>query len=155
MKSVFLATGRVWPISYDLPMLRALPADSADYLGPAFGALVFVLLMSLAKEPARRNFNAVFVGGAMGAYLSGGFGAWELVFAAAGVAVAYLGLRSHHFIGIAWLMHSAWDLAHHLFGHAIWPFMRTSSFGCMIFDAAIAVWFLAGAPSPFTLGRSR
>jgi hypothetical protein len=25
--------------------------------------------------------------------------------------------------------------------------MPTSSFGCMIFDAIIALWFLAGAPS--------
>jgi len=128
-------------------MHRAFPADVADYVGPAFGALVFVILMSLVREPARRNFNAVFVGGAMGAYLSGGLGAWELLFAAAGVVVAYFGLRSHRFIGIAWLMHSAWDLVHHLFGNPIWPFMQMSSFGCMIFDAAIAVWFLAGAPS--------
>jgi len=33
---------------------------------------------SLLREPARRQFNAIFVGGAMGAYLSGGFGPWEL-----------------------------------------------------------------------------
>ena len=26
-------------------------------------------------------------------------------------------------------------------------FMPTSSFGCIIFDALIAVWFFAGAPS--------
>jgi hypothetical protein len=44
-------------------------------------------------------------------------------------------------------MHSAWDLAHHLWGNPIWPFMRTSSWGCMIFDAIIAIWFLAGAPA--------
>jgi hypothetical protein len=128
-------------------MHRAFPTDVADYVGPVVGALVFVILMSLVKEPARRNFNAVFVGGAMGAYLSGGLGAWEILFAAAGIVVAYCGLRSHRFIGIAWLMHSAWDLVHHLFANPIWPFMQTSSFGCMIFDAAIAVWFLAGAPS--------
>ena len=29
--------------------------------------------------------------------------------------------------------------------------MPTSSFGCLIFDALIAVWFLAGAPSLFSL----
>jgi hypothetical protein len=39
----------------------------------------------------------------------------------------------------------------HLYGNVIWPFMPTSSFGCMIFDALIAMWFLAGAPSMFTL----
>jgi len=143
---VILATGRVCPIAYDPAMHRAFPADAADYFGPALGALLFIVVMSRVKEPARRSFNAVFVGGAMGAYLSGGLGAWELVFAAGGITVAYLGLRSHRFIGVAWLMHSAWDLVHHLFGNVIWPFMPTSSFGCMIFDAAIALWFLAGAP---------
>jgi len=44
-------------------------------------------------------------------------------------------------------MHSAWDLVHHLYGNPIWPFMPTSSFGCLVFDALIALWFLAGAPS--------
>jgi hypothetical protein len=27
------------------------------------------------------------------------------------------------------------------------PFIPSSAFGCMIFDSAIAPWFLAGAPS--------
>ena len=136
-------------------MHRALPVDASDYLGPALGALAFILVMSLVKEPARRHFNAVFVGGAMGAYISGGLGPWELLFAAAGSVVAYLGLRSHRFIGCAWLMHSAWDLVHHLFGNPIWPFAERSSFGCMILDALIAVWFFAGAPSVFAAVRAR
>jgi hypothetical protein len=29
--------------------------------------------------------------------------------------------------------------------------MPTSSFGCMLFDALIAVWFLVNAPSIYTL----
>ena len=65
--------------------------------------------------------------------------------------VAYRGLASHRYIGAAWLMHAAWDLPHHFWGHPIWPFMATSSFGCFEFDILIAVWFLAGAP---TLVRS-
>ncbi|WP_394844731.1 DUF6010 family protein [Pendulispora brunnea] len=130
-------------------MHRGFPEHIGDYLGPVLGGLVFILCMSLVKEPARRNFNAIFVAGATGAYLSGGLGPWELLFPAVGSFVAYLGLRSHRFIGVAWLMHSAWDLVHHLFGNPIWPFMETSSFGCLILDAVIAIWFLAGAPSPF------
>ena len=128
-------------------MHTAPPLHLADYLGPAAGAIVFVLIMSRVKEPARRNFNAILVAGAGGAYLSGGFGLWELLYAAAAAVVAYLGLRSYRFIGLAWLMHAGWDLLHHFYGNAIWPFMPTSSFGCMIFDTVIAVWFLAGAPS--------
>ncbi len=45
--------------------------------------IVFVLVMSLVKEPARRNFNAIFVAGASGVYLSGGLGLWELAYVAA------------------------------------------------------------------------
>jgi len=52
-------------------------------------------------------------------------------------------------------MHSGWDILHHLWGNPIWPFMTTSSFGCMIFDALIAAWFLAGAPSLVGQPRAR
>jgi Family of unknown function (DUF6010) len=106
-----------------------------DYVGPALGAVIFVLVMSLVKEPSRRTFNAIFVAGASGVYLSGGFGPWELLYPAITTPIVYLGLRSYRFIGLAWLMHSCWDIAHHLWGNPIWPFMPSSSFGCMIFDA--------------------
>jgi hypothetical protein len=81
------------------------------------------------------------------ANVGGAFGEWELVFPVLAVPIVYLGLSSYRAIGVAWLMHAAWDLPHHLVGQPIWPFMRTSSLGCMIFDSVIAVWFLAGAPS--------
>ncbi len=129
------------------------PLELVDWVGPAAAAAVFVVLMSLVKEPARREYNAVLVAGASGVYMSGGLGAWELGYVVvAGGVVAYLALRSHRFIGVGWLMHAAWDLVHHLRGNALWPFMPTSSFGCMIFDAVIAVWFLAGAPSVLAAG---
>ncbi len=124
------------------------PLHLANYVGPAVAAIVFVVVMSLVKEPARRNYNAILVAGASAAYLSGGLGLWEVVYTAvAGGVVAYLGLRSHRFIGVAWLMHAGWDLVHHFYGNPIWPFLPTSSFGCTIFDTVIAIWFLAGAPS--------
>ena len=119
-----------------------------DFVGPVIGALVFVVIMSLVSEPARRTINAIIVAGASGAYLSGGgFGIWEVAFPVLAMPLAYRGLRSYSFIGLAWLLHSCWDVVHHLWGNPIWPFMPTSSFGCMIFDALIALWFLAGAPS--------
>jgi hypothetical protein len=123
------------------PLLHA-----PDMVGPAAAAIVFVLVMSSVKEPSRRHLNAILVAGAGGVYMSGGLGAWELVYAGAAVVVAYLGLRSHRLIGVAWLLHAGWDLVHHLGGHPIWPFLPTSSFGCMVFDALIAVWFMSGAP---------
>ena len=133
----------------DLPPLVVM-----DYVGPAIAAGVFVLVMSLAHEPPRRTLNAILVAGAGGVYMSGGgFGVWELLYPIIATPVAYFGLRSYAFIGVAWLMHSCWDVAHHLWGNPLWPFMPTSSFGCMIFDALIALWFLAGAPSVFAIAR--
>ena len=123
-----------------------------DVLGPFVAAVAFVCIMSFVYEPTRRNLNAILVAGATGAYLSGGFGAWELVYPAIAAPIAYLGLRSHRYIGVAWLTHACWDIAHHLYGNPIWPFLPRSSFGCTIFDSAIAVWFLAGAPS--LIGRA-
>src|SRR5262245_58231196 len=117
-----------------------------DAIGPAIGAAVFVLAMSLVPEPTRRTLNAVLVAGASGVYLSGGFGVWELLYPALVTPIVFRGLQSHRYIGLAWLMLAAWDLPHHLWGHPIWPFMPTSSFGCVVFDTLIACWFVAGAP---------
>jgi hypothetical protein len=128
----------------------------ADYFGPVAGAVVFIAIMALVREPLRRNLNALLAAGASGVYLSGGLGVWELVFPVLAMPVILRGLRSYPFIGVAWLMHASWDVVHHLYGNAIWPFMPTSSFGCMIFDTVIAIWFLAGAPaSRLDAGRAR
>jgi len=124
------------------------PLTVVDYIAPAVAAAIFIGVMSLVPEPTRRRFNTVLVAGATGIYISGGgFGVWELAFPVVALPLAYLGLQSYHFIGLVWLMHSAWDVVHHRWGNPLWPFAPTSSFGCMIFDALIAVWFIAGAPS--------
>jgi hypothetical protein len=47
-------------------MLNSPPLLVIDYLGPVVSAALFVLVMSLVKEPARRTFNAVFAAGAVG-----------------------------------------------------------------------------------------
>lgn len=132
-------------------MRNSPPLVFMDYVGPVVATAVFVLLMSQVKEPTRRTLNAVIVAGAGGVYLSGGgFGVWELLYPAIATPVAFLGLGSYRLIGLAWLMHACWDILHHLWGNPVWPFMPTSSFGCMIFDSLIAMWFLAGAPSTFS-----
>jgi hypothetical protein len=79
--------------------------------------------------------------------LEGGFGLWELTYPVIGAAIAFRGLRSYRWIGVGWLIHAGWDIAHHVWGNPIWPSMPSSAFGCMIFDSLIATWFLAGAPS--------
>ncbi|MCY1059981.1 DUF6010 family protein [Nannocystis sp. SCPEA4] len=116
-------------------------------------AFVFVLLVSRLREPTRRRFNAIFVAGAGAAYLSGGgLGAWEFAFTAAAAYAAFRGLESYRWIAAAWLMHVAWDVAHHLWGAPIVPFVPTSSAGCAVTDSLLALWFWFRAP---TIGPRR
>ena len=49
-------------------------------------------------------------------------GSWELPFTAMKAFCAYRGLASYPFRGIAWRLHTAWDIVHHLTGHPIIPF---------------------------------
>jgi Family of unknown function (DUF6010) len=126
-----------------------------DAIPPVVIACVYILASSLLREPNRRNFNAIMIGGAGAAYLSGGFGVWEFVFCAVVTFCAYKGLQSYRFIGIGWLLHSAWDVLHHLYGNPIVPFAPASSAGCAITDAIIAMWFFADAPSVLELVQFR
>ena len=59
---------------------------------------------------------------APGVYLSGGFGLWELTYPVIGAAIAFPGLGSYRLIGVGWLIHAGWDIAHHLWGN---PFGRS------------------------------
>ena|SRR2546422_11387317 len=128
----------------EVPPVRSLgPFDLAI---PVVAAVFFVFLASLIPEPTRRRFMAILVAGAGAAYLNGGLGVWEFVYIAMATYAAYRGLDSYRFIGVAWLMHTGWDVVHHLYGNPIWPFAPTSSAGCAIMDALIAIWFFAGAP---------
>lgn len=123
---------------------------------PVLVAIVIILLCSLLKEPYRRNFMAVFIAGAGAAYLSGGgFGLWEMAFNAVILIFAYKGLQSYRFIGIGWLLHTGWDILHHLYGNPILPFDPTSALGCAICDPVLAVWCFAGAPSIYDLVQRR
>ncbi|MFI2608506.1 DUF6010 family protein [Kitasatospora sp. NPDC018619] len=127
-----------------------------SYVAPIIVGIVYCLLMSLIREPHRRRFNAVMVAGAGAAYLSGGgFGPWELPFVALTAYVAYRGLESWTFVGIGWLLHTAWDVAHTLKGNPILPFAHTSSLGCAICDPVIALWCFRGGPTLTALVRRR
>ncbi|MFC4056655.1 DUF6010 family protein [Actinomadura syzygii] len=117
-------------------------------VAPILIGLGFITLMSLIQEPHRRRVNAVFVAGAGAAYISGGgLGLWELLFTAVVTLVAYRGLDSWTFIGIGWLLHTAWDVVHHVKGDPIIPSFHDSSFGCALCDPVIALWALAGGRS--------
>ncbi len=106
---------------------------------PVLIALLYICLCSFLKEPTRRNFNAIMVAGAGAAYLNGGFGIWEFAFTSVMTFFAYKGLQSYSMIGIAWMLHTAWDVLHHLYGNLIVPFAPNSSLGCFICDPVIAL----------------
>lgn len=127
-----------------------------QWIMPVVIALVFISLVSLIKEPARQKIMAIMVAGAGAAYLSGGgFGALELAFCAVLAACAYLGLRTYSFIGMGWLLHTAWDILHHLHGNPLLPFDPTSALGCAICDPVIAAWCFVGAPSLWEIRRRK
>ena len=116
-------------------------------ISPLVVAVVLISLISIPREPARQKFSAVFVAGAGAAYFGGGFGIWEIVFCAVITVLAYRGLADYRAIGVAWLLHSGWDLAHDWYGNPIIPFAPASSFGCFICDPVLALWYVIGAPS--------
>ncbi len=125
-----------------------------EWIAPVLVGLTYITLSSLLTEPARQKFNAVMIAGAGAAYLSGGFGGFELAFTTLMTWLAYHGLRDYRFIGVGWLLHTGWDFAHYLYGNPIVPFSSTSSFGCAICDPIIAIWCFIGAPSVFARFRS-
>lgn len=128
---------------------------TVDWVMPVVIAGLFVVLVSLLREPTRRRFNAIFVAGAGSAYLSGGFGVWEFPFTAIITYLAFRGLEDYRFIGAAWMLHVVWDVAHHFYGNPIVSFQATSSAGCAITDTIIALWFFRGAPSVYEWWQSR
>jgi hypothetical protein len=122
-----------------------------DIVMPMAIGILYALLTSRFREPNRQNFNAIMIAGAGAAYLNGGLGVWEFAFAAVVTVLAYHGLKSYRWIGIGWVLHTLWDVTHHLFGTPIVPFVPNSSAGCAICDIVIALWCFAGAPSPSEL----
>ena len=129
---------------------------SYQWILPVLFGLIFILLVSFIKEPVRQKTMALLIAGAGAAYLSGGgFGMWELGFCTAMTVVAFFGLHSYRFIGIGWLLHTAWDLLHHFYGNPILPFDLTSSLGCAIFDPVLALWCFGGAPSLWEILRKK
>lgn len=128
----------------------------SSVIGPLAIGVAIVTCLSLIPSRHRRPFGAVFLAGAGGAYLSsGGLGVWDVVFTAVMTVVAFLGLRSNRWLGLGWLLHTAWDAVHAVDGSPILPMAAHSSAGCAVCDPVIALWYLADAPSLPEALRSR
>jgi len=130
--------------------LHILPAFTLiNALAAVAIAFVFIKIMSLVKEPNRQKINAIIIAGAGGVYWSGGLGLWEFAFGSLMLFIAFNGLKHYYFIGIGWLLHSVWDILHHLYGNPIVYLNPSSSAGCAVCDPILALWFFFGAPSVF------
>ncbi len=130
-----------------MPILAKPALTLFDMVSPLIGAAIFIAACSLFKEPARRNFSAIMIAGGGAAYLNGGLGGWEFAFCALISYLAFNGLKDYRFIGAGWALHTVWDVMHHLYGNPIVPFVASSSAGCAICDAVLAIWYFQGAPS--------
>ncbi|MGH7238662.1 MAG: DUF6010 family protein [Candidatus Saccharimonadales bacterium] len=137
-------------ISHIIPEFTFMTALAAVLI-----AFVFITIMSFVKEPNRQKINAIIIAGAGGIYWMGGLGAWEFIFGALMLFVAFKGLKYYYFIGIGWLLHTGWDILHHLYGNPIVYFEPSSSAGCAVCDPILALWFFYGAPTIWTIFKKQ
>lgn len=132
------------------PMQHIIPDfPLTEKIGAVIIAIIWISLTSLIPEPHRQKISALTIAGAGAAYLSGGLGGWEFAFCTLMSFVAFRGLDSYTFIGIGWLLHTCWDIMHHLYGNPIVPFDPASSAGCAVCDSILAIYFFLGAPNIF------
>lgn len=123
-------------------------------IGAVIIAFAYIGIFSLVKKENRTRMGAIIVAGAGAAYLSSGLGEWEFAFCTLVSVVAYKGLTRNYMIGIGWLLHTLWDTIHHYYADPIVPMEPTSSFGCMICDPIIAIWFFLGTPNIWLVIRN-
>lgn len=131
------------------------PFTLANAVAAVAIAVVFIAAMSLVKEPNRQKINAFIIAGAGSVYWSGGLGIWEFAFGTFMLFIAFKGLKHYYFIGIGWLLHTGWDILHHLYSHPIVYLEPSSSAGCAVCDPILAAWFFFGAPPIFTFFKSK
>jgi hypothetical protein len=118
-------------------------------------ALIYIAIFSLVKEPKRRTINALIIASAGAVYWSGGLGVGEFPFGILMIFMAYKSLTDYKYIGIGWLLHTSWDIVHHLYANPIVSLSPSSSAGCAICDTILALWFFYKAPNIFELFHTK
>jgi hypothetical protein len=127
----------------------------------AFGPVLLIVLLVPRLAPAERHAPlAIVLAVAAGVYVNGGFGLWEMPVAVLAAGCAYRGLTSYRAIGLGWLVHTAWGLAHAAAGYPMLRWLPPSALECAVTDALLAIWLFAGAPDltarwPTRRGRAR
>jgi hypothetical protein len=118
-------------------------------------AFVYIAIFSIVKEPNRQIINSLIIAGAGAVYWQGGLGVWEFSFGTIMIFLAFKGLKNYQFIAIGWLLHTFWDIVHHLYANPIVSLSPSSSAGCAVCDSILALWFFYNAPSVFELFRKK
>lgn len=127
------------------------PFSLLNALAAVLVAFIYITVFSFVKEPGRQKISAIIIAGAGAVYWSGGLGVWEFLFGSVMLFMAFKGLKHYYFIGIGWLLHTGWDLMHHLYADPIVVFEPSSSAGCAVCDTILAIWFFMKAPPVFHL----
>ncbi len=146
-------------------MARMQPHNYVVALTMSLGLIVPASLLS---PSSRHRLVTIVTAVAGGVYLNGGLGAWEFVLP---LAMGYCankaivtaekstpsdGVRTGSNLNnpfaplaLGWVLHTAWDVVHHLQGRPLVSWIPTSSGECAITDLVWAAWLFAGAPSIF------
>ncbi|RFS17682.1 DUF6010 family protein [Emticicia sp. C21] len=124
-------------------------------IGAVIIAGLYITIFSLVKEPNRQIINALIIAGAGATYWSGGLGYYEFPLGVIMIYLAFKGLKDYKFLALGWLVHTLYDVLHHLYGNPIVPMSPSSSAGCAICDPILALWLFMGAPSAFEWFRQK
>jgi Family of unknown function (DUF6010) len=127
----------------------------ANFILAIILAPIFIIIMSLLKEPLRQKINAGLIAVAGGAYINAGLMPFDQLFNVVLVFVAYKGLQNYKFIALGWIIHTCWDIVHHFYGHPIDFAVPESTNVCAFFDVLIAIWFFFNAPSVFDYVKAK
>lgn len=127
----------------------------ADILPPIGQSLIFVFLISIIREPYRQRLMAIMLALAGGVYMNNAYQLMPGIFALVMACFSFLGLNNYKFIGIGWLLHSAYDWVHYSNGFPMINDVPGSAFGCAIFDIGIAIYFFFNAPNLFSIFKSK
>jgi hypothetical protein len=109
-------------------------------------AAIWIYGFSFVSEPRRRQVNCILVGLAAATYGNHSFALIEAAGTIIVLTLGILGLGDYRWLGVAWLVHSGLDIAHHIANDPMFRYFPASSFACAITDPILALWFFAGAP---------
>ena len=126
-----------------------------EILPPIGQSLIFVFLISIIREPYRQRSMAIMLALAGGVYINNAYQLMPEIFALVIAIFSLLGLKNYKFIGIGWLLHSAYDWIHYTNGFPMINHAPGSAFGCAIFDIGIAVYFFFNAPNLLSIIKSK